>query len=157
MAGEHADVKHFDLKQMENFRDNEVHPVYTKAKKHKEEGEGDGENRIRPLSELIGGYTTPDNLDQESQILRIGLIGREKMISGPTLVESVKSVATSLDKLLGDQMELFKELKEALTDTIEEANKTKNKNLDAIDAQTLLQTFEEVDTLTSGSSGTEEN
>ncbi|MGW9301401.1 MULTISPECIES: type VII secretion system-associated protein [Streptomyces] len=152
MAGEHADVKHFDLKQMENFRDNEVHPVYTKAKKHKEEGE-DG---TRPLSELIGGYTTPDNLDQESQILRLGLIGREKMISGPTLVESVKSVATSLDKLLGDQMELFKELKEALTDTIEEANKTKNKNLDAIDAQTLLQTFEEVDTLTSGSSGTEE-
>ncbi|MEU7328049.1 type VII secretion system-associated protein, partial [Streptomyces parvus] len=69
----------------------------------------------------------------------------------------VTTVATSLDKLLGDQMELFKELKEALTDTIEEANKTKNKNLDAIDAQTLLQTFEEVDTLTSGSSDTEEN
>ncbi|MEU4921425.1 type VII secretion system-associated protein [Streptomyces parvus] len=156
MAGEQADVKHFDLKQMENFRDNEVHPVYTKAKKHKEDGEGEGDGRIRPLGELIGGYTTPDNLDQESQILRIGLISREKMISGPTLVESVKSVATSLDKLLGDQMELFKELKEALTDTIEEANKTKNKNLDAIDAQTLLQTFEEVDTLTSGSSGTEE-
>ncbi|MFC9030760.1 type VII secretion system-associated protein [Streptomyces arboris] len=156
MAGEQADVKHFDLKQMENFRDNEVHPVYTKAKKHKEDGEGEGEGRIRPLSELIGGYITPDNLDQASQILRLGLIGREKMISGPTLVESVTSVATSLDKLLGDQMELFKELKEALTDTIEEANKTKNKNLDAIDAQTLLQTFEEVDTLTSGSTGTEE-
>ncbi|MFI8162111.1 type VII secretion system-associated protein [Streptomyces microflavus] len=158
MAGEQADVKHFDLKQMENFRDNEVHPVYTKAKKHKEEGEGEGEgdSRIRPLSELIGGYTTADNLDQESQLLRLGLINREKLISGPTLVESVKSVATSLDKLLGDQMELFKELKEALTETIEEANKTKNKNLDAIDAQTLLQTFEEVDTLTSGSSDPEE-
>lgn len=81
----------------------------------------------------------------------------ETLVSGPKLVESVKTVATSLDKLLGDQMELFKELKEALTDTIEEANKTKNKNLDAIDAQTLLQTFEEVDTLTSGSSDTEEN
>ncbi|OKJ14251.1 hypothetical protein AMK21_28635 [Streptomyces sp. CB00316] len=156
MAGEQADVKHFDLKQMENFRDNEVHPVYTSAKKRREDGEGKGENRIRPLSELIGGYTTADNLDQESQLLRLGLINREKLISGPTLVESVKSVATSLDKLLGDQMELFKELKEALTETIEEANKTKNKNLDAIDAQTLLQTFEEVDTLTSGSSGTEE-
>ncbi|MET9924981.1 MULTISPECIES: type VII secretion system-associated protein [unclassified Streptomyces] len=156
MAGEHADVKHFDLKQMENFRDNEVHPVYTKAKKHKDEGEGEGETRIRPLSELIGGYTTADNLDQASQLLRLGLINREKLISGPTLVESVTSVATSLDKLLGDQMELFKELKEALTETIEEANKTKNKNLDAIDAQTLLQTFDEVDTLTSGTSGTEE-
>ncbi|MFD3649774.1 type VII secretion system-associated protein [Streptomyces cyaneofuscatus] len=157
MAGEHADVKHFDLKQMENFRDNEVHPVYTSAKKRKEEGEGIGDSRIRPLSELIGGYTSADNLDQESQLLRLGLMNREKLISGPTLVESVKSVATSLDKLLGDQMELFKELKEALTETIEEANKTKNKNLDAIDAQTLLQTFEEVDTLTSGSSGTEED
>ncbi len=128
MAGEQADVKHFDLKQMENFRDNEVHPVFTKAKKPQGGRRGEGDGRIRPLSELIGGYTTADNLDQESQLLRLGLINREKLISGPTLVESVKSVATSLDKLLGDQMELFKELKEALTDTIEEANKTKNKN-----------------------------
>ncbi|MFB8103135.1 MULTISPECIES: type VII secretion system-associated protein [Streptomyces] len=153
MAGEKADVKHFDLKQMENFRDNEVHPVYTKAKQHREEGSGD----IRPLGELIDGHTTADNLDQDRQLLRIGLMNKEKLVSGPALVESVKTVAGSVDKLLGDQMELFKELKEALTDTIEEANKTKNKNLDAIDAQTLLQTFDEVDTLTSGSSGTEEN
>ncbi|MER7852971.1 MULTISPECIES: type VII secretion system-associated protein [Streptomyces] len=152
MAGEKADVKHFDLKQMENFRDNEVHPVYTKAKQHRE----DGKDGVRPLGQLIGGYTTPDNLDQDRQLLRIGLMNKEKLVSGPELVESVKKVAGSLDKLLGDQMELFKELKEALTDTIEEANKTKNKNLDAIDAQTLLQTFDEVDTLTSGSSGTEE-
>jgi hypothetical protein len=49
-------------------------------------------------------------------------------------------------------MDLFKELKEALTETIDEANKTKDKNLNAIDAQTLLQTFDEVDTLTAGSS-----
>ncbi|CAM5641886.1 hypothetical protein SBADM41S_00251 [Streptomyces badius] len=83
MAGEQADVKHFDLKQMENFRDNEVHPVFTKAKKHKEDGEGEGDGRIRPLSELIGGYTTADNLDQESQLLRLGLIDREKLICGP--------------------------------------------------------------------------
>ncbi|RPK81295.1 MULTISPECIES: type VII secretion system-associated protein [Streptomyces] len=156
MAGEKADVKHFDLKQMENFRDNEVHPVYTKAKQHREDGSGEeGEAHIRPLGQLIKGYTTPDNLGQDQQILRLGLMNTEKLISGPTLIESVTTAATALDKLLGDQMDLFKELKEALTDTIEEAEKTKNKNLDAIDAQTLLQTFEEVDTLTSGSTGTE--
>ncbi|NEB36291.1 type VII secretion system-associated protein [Streptomyces sp. SID14515] len=157
MAGEKADVKHFDLKQMENFRDNEVHPVYTKAKQHREDGSGEeGDGRIRPLGELIGGYTTADNLDQDRQLLRIGRMNTEKLISGPELVENVRLVAESIDKLLGDQMELFKELKEALTETIEEANKTKNKNLDAIDAQTLLQTFDEVDTLTSGTTGTEE-
>jgi len=55
-------------------------------------------------------------------------------------------------KLLQEDLEL----KAALTDTIDEANKTKDKNLDAIDAQTLLQTFEEVDALTSGSSATGE-
>ncbi|MFJ9890169.1 type VII secretion system-associated protein [Streptomyces sp. NPDC091287] len=157
MAGEKADVKHFDLKQMENFRDNEVHPVYVKAKQHREDGSGEeGEAHIRPLGRLIKGYTTPDNLAQDQQILRLGLMNTEKLVSGPTLIESVTTAATALDKLLGDQMDLFKELKEALTDTIEEAEKTKNKNLDAIDAQTLLQTFEEVDTLTSGSTGTEE-
>lgn len=158
MAGEKADVKHFDLKQMENFRDNEVHPVYTKAKQHREDGSGEeGESYIRPLGDLIKGNTTPDNLDQDQQILRLGLMHTEELVSGPKLIESVKAAATALDKLLGDQIDLFKELKEALTDTIDEAEKTKNKNLDAIDAQTLLQTFEEVDALTSGSTGTEEN
>ncbi|MET9581046.1 type VII secretion system-associated protein [Streptomyces sp. DT199] len=151
MAGEKADVKHFDLKQMENFRDNEVQPVYTAAKKHREQGDG---NTVRPLGQLIDGHTTADNLDQKQQLLRIGKMTTEPLVSGPTLIEDIRGAAEAIDKLLGDQMELFKELKEALSDTIEEANKTKNKNLDAIDAQTLLQTFEEVDTLTAGTSGT---
>ncbi|MGW0790031.1 type VII secretion system-associated protein [Streptomyces sp. NPDC002911] len=152
MAGEKADVKHFDLKQMENFRDNEVQPVYTTAKKHREDGEVPN---IRPLGDLIDGHTTADNLAQDQQLLRIGKMATEPLVSGPKLIEGVRTAAEAIDKLLGDQMDLFKELKEALTDTIEEANKTKDKNLDAIDAQTLLQTFDEVDTLTSGSSETE--
>ncbi|MET9594328.1 type VII secretion system-associated protein [Streptomyces sp. NPDC047737] len=152
MAGEKADVKHFDLKQMENFRDNEVQPVYTAAKKHREDGDG---AHIRPLGHLVDGHTTPDNLDQNKQLLRIGRMVTEPLVSGPKLIEGVRTAAEAIDKLLGDQMDLFKELKEALTDTIEEANKTKDKNLDAIDAQTLLQTFDEVDALTSGSSETE--
>ncbi|MEV0936950.1 type VII secretion system-associated protein [Streptomyces phaeochromogenes] len=153
MAGEKADVKHFDLKQMENFRDNEVQPVYTAAKKHREEGDG---STIRPLGHLVDGHTTPDNLDQDKQLLRIGKMVAEPLVSGPKLIEGVRTAAEAIDKLLGDQMDLFKELKEALSDTIEEANKTKNKNLDAIDAQTLLQTFEEVDTLTAGSTEEED-
>ncbi|MCZ4515942.1 MULTISPECIES: type VII secretion system-associated protein [Streptomyces] len=153
MAGEKADVKHFDLKQMENFRDNEVQPVYTAAKKHREEGDG---STIRPLGHLVDGHTTPDNLDQDKQLLRIGKMVTEPLVSGPKLIEGVRTAAEAIDKLLGDQMDLFKELKEALSDTIEEANKTKNKNLDAIDAQTLLQTFEEVDTLTAGSTEEED-
>ncbi|MEU9185641.1 type VII secretion system-associated protein [Streptomyces sp. NPDC048484] len=153
MAGEKADVKHFDLKQMENFRDNEVQPVYTAAKKHREEGDG---HTIRPLGHLVDGHTTPDNLAQDKQLLRIGKMVTDPLVSGPKLVEGVRTAAEAIDKLLGDQMELFKELKEALSDTIEEANKTKNKNLEAIDAQTLLQTFEEVDTLTAGSSEEED-
>ncbi|WP_369193088.1 type VII secretion system-associated protein [Streptomyces djakartensis] len=150
MAGEKADVKHFDLKQMENFRDNEVQPVYTAAKKHREEGDG---SHIRPLGRLIDGHTTPDNLAQDKQLLRIGKMVTDPLVSGPKLIEDVRAAAESIDKLLGDQMELFKELKEALGDTIDEANKTKDKNLSAIDAQTLLMTFEEVDSLAAGSSG----
>ncbi|WP_329041249.1 type VII secretion system-associated protein [Streptomyces sp. NBC_00178] len=152
MAGEKADVKHFDLKQMEYFRDNEVQPVYSAAKKHKEDGDG---AHIRPLGHLVDGHTTPDNLAQDKQLLRIGRMVTEPLVSGPKLIEGIRTAAVAVDKLLGDQMDLFKELKEALTETIEEANKTKNKNLDAIDAQTLLQTFDEVDTLTSGSTGEE--
>ncbi|GAA2933088.1 MULTISPECIES: type VII secretion system-associated protein [Streptomycetaceae] len=148
MAGEKADVKHFDLKQMESFRDNEVQPVYTAAKKHREDGDG---THIRPLGHLVDGHTTPDNLEQGQQLLRIGKMATGTLVSGPKLIEGVRTAAEAIDKLLGDQMDLFKELKEALTDTIEDANDTKDKNLNAIDAQTLLQTFGEVDTLTSGS------
>ncbi|MGW1539827.1 type VII secretion system-associated protein [Streptomyces sp. NPDC002309] len=150
MAGEKADVRHFDLKQMENFRDNEVQPVYLAAKKHREDGDG---SHIRPLGHLLDGHTTPDNLAQDKQLLRIGRMVTEPLVSGPKLIEDIRTAAEAIDKLLGDQMELFKELKEALTETIEEANKTKDKNLGAIDAQTLLQTFDEVDVLTAGGTG----
>ncbi|MFD7707155.1 type VII secretion system-associated protein [Streptomyces sp. NPDC059785] len=150
MADNKADVKHFDLKQMENFRDNEVQPVYKSAKKHREEGDGSG---VRPLGDLIDGHTTETNLDQSQQLLRIGKMTKDTLVSGPTLIEDIRTAAEAIDTLLGDQMDLFKELKEALTDTIDEANKTKDKNLDAIDAQTLLQSFEEVDSLTAGSTG----
>ncbi|MGW0332699.1 type VII secretion system-associated protein [Streptomyces sp. NPDC003011] len=150
MAGEKADVKHFDLKQMENFRDNEVQPVHTAAKKHREVGDG---SHIRPLGHLIDGHTTPENLAQDKQLLRIGKMVTDPLVSGPKLIEDVRAAAESIDKLLGDQMELFKELKEALTETIDAANKTKEKNLDAIDAQTLLTTLDEVDTLTAGGTG----
>lgn len=147
MAGEKVDIKQLDLKQMENFRDNEVQSVYLAAQKHREQGDG---QHIRPLGHLIDGHTTPDNLAQDKQLLRLGKMVSEPMVSGPKLIEGVRTAAVAVDKLLGAQMKLFAELKEALTETIDGASKTKEKNLSAIDAQTLLQTFYEVDALTSG-------
>lgn len=152
MPGDKADVKHLDLKQMESFRDNEVQPLYTAAKKHREEGDG---GNIRPLGQLVDGHTTPDNLEKDQQLLRLGPMTRDSKISGPELIADVRAAAEAIDKLLGDQMKLFKEMGEALDETIEEANKTKDKNLNAIDAQTLLQNFDEVDALTSGGTGTD--
>ncbi|MDH6573854.1 hypothetical protein M2160_008961 [Streptomyces sp. SAI-117] len=151
MAGDKADVKHFNIKQMENFRDNEVEPVLAAARKHREDGDGAS---IRPLIDLIDGQTTPDNLGQDTQLLRLGRMASEPLVSGPTLLEGVRASATALDKLLSDQMSLFKEVKAALTETIDGAIKIKDENLSKIDAQTLLMNFEDVDALTSG--GTEE-
>ncbi|MFE6161864.1 type VII secretion system-associated protein [Streptomyces sp. NPDC056486] len=150
MAGEKADVKHFNLKEMENFRDNEVQAVHNRAKTHRSDGSKAG---VRTLEERIDQKTTDDNLDQSKQFLRMGKMLTEPLVSGPKLLKGITDAATAVDKLLGDQIDLFKELKEALTDTIDEANKTKDKNLEAIDAKTLLQSFEDVDTLTAGSSG----
>ncbi|MFJ4961826.1 type VII secretion system-associated protein [Streptomyces sp. NPDC088729] len=147
---EKADVKHFDLKQMENFRDLEVEPVLRSAKVTREEIE----NGVRPLGKMVDKYTytSAENPEKGDQVLRIGKIGRDPddWVSGKVLLDAVKASVTEIDKLLGEQVALFKELKEALTETIDEANKTKDKNLDAIDAQTLLQTFDEVDAFTVG-------
>ncbi|CAL9441508.1 type VII secretion system-associated protein [Streptomyces sp. enrichment culture] len=150
MADNPTDIKHFDLSAMENFRDYEVDRASKDAKRHRE---GGGEGDPRTLGDLIDGHTTEANLDQNQQLLRIGKMASEGLVSGPKLLEGVREAATALDKLLGDQVELYKELQDALTDTIEEAKKTQAKNLDAIDAQTLLQHFDEVDALTAGSSG----
>lgn len=150
MSGEKADVKHYDLKQMENFRDNEVQSVHSAAKKHREEGDG---STIRPLLDLLDGYTTPENLGQDKQLLCIGRMGTETLVSGPKLIEGTRTAAEAVDKLLGDQMALFKEMKEALSETIEGGDKTKDKNLDGLEAQTLLQDFDKVDALTAGGTG----
>ncbi|CAL9436574.1 type VII secretion system-associated protein [Streptomyces sp. enrichment culture] len=150
MADNPTDIKHFDLSAMENFRDYEVDRAYKDAKRHRE---GGGEGDPRTLGDLVDGHTTADNLDQNQQLLRIGKMATDGRISGPKLLEGVREAATALDKLLGDQIDLYKELQDALTDTIEGARKTQAKNLDAIDAQTLLQHFDEVDTLTAGGSG----
>ncbi|AOW86831.1 type VII secretion system-associated protein [Streptomyces olivaceus] len=154
MADNPTDIKHFDLSAMENFRDYEVDRAYKDAKRHREGG-GDGDPRT--LGDLIDGHTTEDNLDQSQQLLRIGKMASDGRVSGPKLLEGVREAATALDKLLGDQIDLYKELQDALTDTIEGAQKTQAKNLDAIDAQTLLQHFDEVDTLTAGGSGGEDS
>lgn len=151
MAGEKADVRFFNFKQMENFRDNEVVPVRTAAKKHREQGDG---HHIRPLAHLYDGHTTPEVPNKAHQVLRIGPMAVTDLVSGPILIANVTVAAKAIDKLLGDQMELFKEFQEALTETINSARKTKNENVDAIDAQTLLQTFDEVDSLTAGSTTT---
>ncbi|KOX51779.1 type VII secretion system-associated protein [Streptomyces sp. NRRL F-7442] len=150
MADNPTDIKHFDLSAMENFRDYEVDRAYKDAKRHRQ---GGGEGAPRTLGDLVDGHTTEDNLDQSQQLLRIGKMASDGRISGPKLLEGVREAATALDKLLGDQIDLYKELQDALTDTIEGARKTQAKNLDAIDAQTLLQHFDEVDTLTAGGDG----
>ncbi|MGA5327933.1 type VII secretion system-associated protein [Streptomyces griseoincarnatus] len=150
MADNPTDIKHFDLSAMANFRDYEVDRAHKSAKRHREGG-GDGDPR--PLGDLVDGHTTEDNLDQNQQLLRIGKMATDPLVSGPKLLEGVREAATALDTLLGDQIDLYKELREALTETIEGAEKTQADNLDAIDAQTLLQHFDEVDTLTAGGSG----
>ncbi|WP_020124232.1 type VII secretion system-associated protein [Streptomyces canus] len=150
MAGDKADVTHFNIKQMENFRDNEVQPVQNTATKYREDGDG---GHIRSLAALIDGKTTPDNLGQDTQLLRLGRMGSEPLVSGPTLLESVRASATAVDKLLGDQITLFKDLQAALTETIDQAIKTKDENLSKIDAQTLLMNFQDIDALTSGGTG----
>jgi len=141
-----ADLTHLDLKQLQSFRDHEVDNALAGARRHR----NDNNDGIRPLGDLIDGHTTAQNLDKSQQLLHVGHMATGDLVSGPALIEDVKSVATSIDKLLGDQEKLFEDLMEALQDTIDKMNKTNQDNLDSIDAQTLLQIFEDVDTDISG-------
>lgn len=146
-----ADLTHLDKKQLQQFRDVDVEDVRKKAVKHRDEED----SGIRPLGHLVDGHTTADNTDKAQQVLHIGNMSRDPDVSGPTLIENITTVAKSIDKLLGDQEKLFEEMQEALQDTLDKMSKTQQDNLDAIDAQSLLQIFSDVDTATSGSGGTE--
>ncbi|MER7311391.1 type VII secretion system-associated protein [Streptomyces halstedii] len=136
-----ADLTHLDLKQLQAFRDVDVEDASKSAHRYRKE-EVDG---IRPLGHIVNGHTTTENPDKNQQVLRIGKMTTDDLVSGPTLIQSITTAATSIDTLLGDQETFFKELKAALQETIDTMNKTKQTNLDSIDAQTLLQLFSEVD------------
>ncbi|MGY0021411.1 type VII secretion system-associated protein [Streptomyces sp. YJ-C3] len=141
-----ADLTHLDLKQLQKFRDEDVEQALKSAGTYRDK-EVDG---IRPLRDLTDGHTTEGNPDKGQQILHIGKMTTEDLVSGPSLIKDITTAATTIDKLLGDQETLFKDLKDALQDTLDKMSKTHQSNLDSIDAQTLLQLFEDVDTDVAG-------
>ncbi|MEU0101438.1 type VII secretion system-associated protein [Streptomyces sp. NPDC006267] len=151
-----ADLTHLDLKQLQMFHDEDVATALKTARTYRDETV-DG---IRPLGDIVDGHTTPENPDKAQQVLRIGLMAGGDLVSGQSLIQSITTAATAIDTLLGEQEVFFKELKEALQDTLDKMAETKQTNLDSIDAQTLLQLFSEVDTgvvgSTSGGGGDED-
>ncbi|GAA2914655.1 type VII secretion system-associated protein [Streptomyces mexicanus] len=144
-----SDLTHLDLKELQSFHDHEADDALKAARSYR----NDDAHGVRPLGHLVDGHNTPDNLAQDQQLLRIGDMATKTLVSGPTLLDDVKTAATAIDKLLADQETFFTDLKDALQQTIDKMKKTNQQNLDAIDAQTLLQIFSDVDTDTSGQSG----
>ncbi|MDQ0988458.1 type VII secretion system-associated protein [Streptomyces sp. V2I9] len=137
-----ADRTFFDVKKLESFRDTEVTTAHKAADTYRNHEDKGG---IRPLSQLIDKRTTPQNLNKTQQILRLGNMLTSDLVSAQTLVANITTAGTAIDKLLGDQITLFREMKEALQDTVDKMKKTNQDNLNAIDAQALLQLFSEVD------------
>jgi len=144
-----SDLTHLDLKELQSFHDHEADDALKAARSYR----NDDAHGVRPLGHLVDGHKTPDNLAEDQQLLRIGDMATKTLVSGPTLLDDVKTAATAIDKLLADQETFFTDLKDALQQTIDKMKKTNQQNLDAIDAQTLLQIFSDVDTDTSGQSG----
>ena len=146
-----ADLTHMNLQQLRNFRDHDVEDVLKAIRKCREEDDDSG---VPPLGKLVDGkHNTADNLDKEHQALQLGpMVMESDLVNGQTLEKALKKTGGAMAQLLKDQEKFFEELKDGLDETIEKMEKTKQNNMDSIDAQTLLQNFSGLDgTFSSGS------
>lgn len=143
-----ADLTHLDSTALKNFKDHDVADFISNLLEIRQDKAG-----VRSLKNLIA-ETGAGSAQGLAKILRIGLMNggdSSDPVGGGTLVETLKTQATALDKILTDQKVLFDDIDDALDETITTLLKTQGDSLDSIDGEKLLDIFDTVDGDMSGS------
>ncbi|MEU1662352.1 type VII secretion system-associated protein [Streptomyces sparsogenes] len=77
--------------------------------------------------------------------LAIGNLAKDEGTHGQAVNEAVVELVTALDGILESHLTLFKDIDDALEETIDSLFKTQGESLDAIDGQKFVDIFEDVD------------
>lgn len=142
-----ADLTHLDSTALKNFRNNDVADFIAALLDIRKDKAG-----VRSLKNLVA-ETGADSASGGAKILRIGLMGggdAEDPTGGATLVEALRTQATSLDSIFVSQKTLFDDIDDALEETITTLLKTQGESLASIDGEKLMDIFDTVDDEMSG-------
>ncbi|MFB6989022.1 MULTISPECIES: type VII secretion system-associated protein [unclassified Streptomyces] len=135
-----ADLTHLDGKTLKTFTDHDV-AEFIKAL---DDIRKDSNAGIKALKSILDGRTDPQHLQQDPA-LAIGLMGKDDVVHGQSLVTAVKKAAGSVDAVFDSQHTLFKHIELDLQETIAKLLDTQGKSLESIDGASLLDIFSDVD------------
>ncbi|MFB7054891.1 type VII secretion system-associated protein [Streptomyces vinaceus] len=135
------DFTHLDSASLTAFADHDLASFISALTAIRKDAEGSG---IQALKSILDGRTTPETLQQNS-VLAIGLMAGGDQVHGQSLIAAIKAAAESVDTVLGDQQDLFKDIDRDLRDTIRTLLATQGSSLNSISAADFLDAFADVD------------
>ncbi|GGT64276.1 type VII secretion system-associated protein [Streptomyces sp. NPDC059153] len=140
-----GNLSHLDGKSLQTFIDNDLRDFLTKTEEiRRDKYAGDDQRPIRSLKSLVDGETTPETMAQ-NQLLALGPMVNDDTTHGKSLIEAVKSAAKSVDEILERQQRLFKDIDRDFRQTLKLMGSTQGDNITEINADKLLELFEDVD------------
>ncbi|MFF4792920.1 type VII secretion system-associated protein [Streptomyces sp. NPDC001276] len=141
-----GNLTHLDGKSLQTFIETELKDFVTQTEniRRDKSDSADGRPPGRALKSLIDGTTTPETL-QQNQFLALGPMVNDDLTHGKSLIESTTKSAKSLEGILEQQQRLFRDIDRDFRQTLKLMGATQSDNITEIDAQKLLDIFQDVD------------
>ncbi|MFF0478486.1 type VII secretion system-associated protein [Streptomyces sp. NPDC004284] len=140
-----GNLSHLDGQSLQTFVDHDIKDFLTKTEEiRRDKDSGDATYPIRALRSLVDGETTPETIGQ-NQVLALGPMAGDDTTHGKSLIEAVKGAAKSIDEILERQQRLFRDIDRDFRQTLKLMGSAQSDNLTEINAEKMLELFEDVD------------
>ncbi|MER6138738.1 type VII secretion system-associated protein [Streptomyces sparsogenes] len=144
MADSKQPPTQLDKQWLENFRKVDLADFRKALKTVSENGTGD--HVIPSMKALKGEDDGVPGLPFGTPVpLAIGNLAKDEGTHGQAVNDAVVEMVTTLDGIIESHLTLFKDIDDALEDTIDSLFKTQGDNLAAIEGQKFVDIFEDVD------------
>ncbi|MFE4453472.1 type VII secretion system-associated protein [Streptomyces sp. NPDC056796] len=141
-----GNLTHLDGKSLQTFIETDLKDFVTQTQniRNDKPDTSDGRPAGRALKSLIDGSTTPETL-QQNQFLALGPMVANDLTHGKGLIEATTRSAKSIDGILEAQQRLFRDIERDFRQTLKVMGATQSDNMTEINAQKMLDIFEDVD------------
>lgn len=140
-----ANLSHLDGQSLQRFIDTDLHDFVRATESIRQD-----DTAGRALSSLLAGESTPETL-QQNQFLALGPMTDNDLTHGKALVAATTKSAKSIDEILLNQQRLFRDIDRDFRQVIKTMGDKQSDNIAEIEAEKLLDIFEDVDNDMGGS------